>query len=126
MSLYFLPLVCLCLHHFLVSSNPNSQKCQESEGEASGQIKETHKRKPTEKRREYKRELLDTKRKTCSSKLQKQLDKVKESLECDQPAWVSLQLACDNLDKTKEEFNDAHRKFHELFDSEEERESSYR
>ena len=83
-------------------------------------------RKSTEKEREYKRELLDTKRKKCSSNLRKQLDKIKELLDCDQPAWVSLQLACDNLDKIKEEFNDAHREFHKFLDSEEERESSYR
>jgi len=58
--------------------------------------------------------------------LQKQLDKIKELLDCNPPAWVSLQLARDNLDKIKEELNDAHRDFHEFLVSEEERESSFR
>ena len=110
----------------LVEKDANSKKCQEFEDKASGEIKESPERKSTEKGREYKRELLDTKRKKCSSNLRKQLDKIKELLDCDQPAWVSLQLARDNLDKIKEEFNDAHREFHEFLDSEEERESSYR
>ena len=58
--------------------------------------------------------------------MRKELDKIKELLDRDQPPWVSLQLARDNIDKIKEEFNDAHHEFHEFLNSEEERESSYR
>ena len=55
----------------LVEGNENPKKCQEFEGAASGEFKEPRERKPTEKGREYKRELLDAKRKACSSKLRK-------------------------------------------------------
>ena len=77
------------------------------------------------KRKSPKKDLLDSKQTACSSKLRKELDKIKELLDRDQPPWVSLQLARDNIDKIKEEFNDAHHEFHEFLDSEEQRESSY-
>ena len=104
----------------------NSKECQKFEGAASGEIKDSRQRKPTEKGSEYKKDLLDSKQRACSSKLRKELDKIKELLDRDQPPWVSLQLARDNIDKIKEDFNDAHHEFHEFLNSEEERESSYR
>ena len=75
----------------------NSKECQEFEGAASGEIKDSRQRKPTEKGREYKKDLLDSKQRACSSKLRKELDKIKELLDRDQPPWVSLQLTRDNI-----------------------------
>ena len=71
------------------------------------------------------KETLEKRRRTCSSNLQKHLDSIRELLNCDEPPWASLQLARDNLDKIKNEFNDAHYEFYEYIDSEEERQTAY-
>ena len=105
--------------------NEGSKERQEFEGAASGEIKDTRERKQTMKGREYKKETLEKRRRTCSSNLQKHLDSIRELLNCDEPPWASLQLARDNLDKIKDEFNDAHYEFYEYIDSEEERQTAY-
>ena len=105
--------------------NEGSKERQEFEGAASGEIKDTRERKQTMKGREYKKETLEKRRRTCSSNLQKHLDSIRELLNCDEPPWASLQLARDNLDKIKNEFNDAHYEFYEYIDSEEERQTAY-
>ena len=72
------------------------ERTQEFEGAASGEIKDTCERKQTMKGREYKKETLEKRRRTCSSNLQKHLDSNRELLNCDEPPWASLQLARDN------------------------------
>ena len=99
-----------------------SKDRQEFKGAASGEIKDTRERKQTMKGREFN---ARKKGRTCSSNLQKHFDSIQELLNCDEPPWASLQLARDNLDKIKGEFNDAHYEFYEYIDSEEERQTAY-
>ena len=55
----------------------------------------------------------------------KNTNSIRELLNCDEPLWASLQLACNNLDKIKNEINDTHYEFYEYIDSEEERQTAY-
>ena len=102
-----------------------SKERQEVEGAAYGEITDTRERKQTMKGREYKKETLEKRRRTCSSNLQKHLDSIRELLNCDEPPQASLKLARDNLNKIKDEFNNAHYEFYEYIDSEEDRQTSY-
>ena len=60
--------------------NEGSKERQEFEGAASGEIKDTRERKQTMKGREYKKETLEKRPRTCSSNLQKHLDSIRELL----------------------------------------------
>ena len=102
-----------------------SKERHEFEGTASGEIKDRCERKQTMKGREYKKETLEKRQRTCSSNLQKHLDSIRELLNCDEPPQASLKLARDNLNKIKDEFNDAHYEFYEYIDSEEDRQTAY-
>ena len=102
-----------------------SKERHEFEGVASGKIKDRCERKQTMKGREYKKETLEKRRRTCSSNLQKHLDSIRELLNCDEPPRASLKLARDNLNRIKDEFNDAHYEFYEYIDSEEDRQTAY-
>ena len=114
-----------------LAEHENQEKCEESEGAASGnlkddKIKENRERKLTEKGKEYRREVLDSTRKAASTKLRQKIEKIKNLINSSEPAWVVLQLERDGLDQIKDEFNDAHHAFHEFLENEDEREASYR
>ena len=63
---------------------------KERQGFEGAAIKDTRERKQTMKGREYKKETLEKRRRTCSSNLQKHLDSIRELLNCDEPPWASL------------------------------------
>ena len=66
------------------------KNARDSKAKTSGGIKDTRERKQTMKGREYKKETLEKRRRTCSSNLQKHLDSIRELLNCDEPPWASL------------------------------------
>ena len=111
----------------LAEEHETSEKCEEFEDapQTSSQIKETCERKPTEKGRQYQRDILDSKVKVSSTKLRQEIEKIKELISSSSTLWETLHRERDTLDQIKDEFNVAHHELQYLLESEKEKEASY-
>ena len=111
----------------LTEEHETSEKCEEFEGapQTSSQIKETRERKPTEKGRQYQRDILDSKVKASSTKLRQEIEKIKELISSNRTSWGTLHRERDTLNQIKDEFNVAHHELQYLLESKEEKEALY-
>ena len=111
----------------LSEEHETSEKYEECEGapQTNSQIKETREQKPTEKGRQYQRDILNSKVKASSTKLRQEIEKIKELISSSSTSWETLHRERDTLDQIKDEFNVAHHELQYLLESEEEKEASY-